>query len=62
MHNAESQSEMPTGALMRVPGPDSDVFKTLQTILGVLSIYWKPLRTLVSSFNIITKVSTGLTS
>ena len=62
MYNAMLQSGVSADAPVRIPGPDSDILKTLQTILGVLSIYWKPLQTLVGPFDYKLNVRSGLTS
>jgi mevalonate kinase len=36
---------------MHVPGLDSEEMNTIQTVLGVLGIYWAPLRRLVRIAN-----------
>lgn len=41
------QSDEYSDQSMKVPGPNSEEMKNLQTVLGVLAIYWKPLRELV---------------
>lgn len=49
MHAAMLESDEFSGTLVDVPGPDSEEIKTHQAVLGILSIYWRPLRTLVRS-------------
>lgn len=41
------QSARSTYRSFQIPAPDSEEMKTIQTVLEVLSIYWKPLRRLV---------------
>ncbi|KAF2814558.1 uncharacterized protein BDZ99DRAFT_515346 [Mytilinidion resinicola] len=44
-------SARPLDPPVQVPGPDSEEIKTIQTVLEILSIYWRPLRRLVIKLN-----------
>jgi len=41
------QSARSVNQSVQVPGLDSEEMRTIQAVLGVLSIYWKPLQRLV---------------
>ncbi|OCK82499.1 hypothetical protein K432DRAFT_433461 [Lepidopterella palustris CBS 459.81] len=45
------QSARSADQSVKVPGPDSEEMQTIQTVLEVLSIYWKPLRRLAIKLN-----------
>lgn len=51
MYTTKLHFSEPVDASAHVPGPDSEELETLQTVLEVLSIYWKPLQVLVSVFD-----------
>ncbi|KAL9087904.1 MAG: hypothetical protein Q9165_006466 [Trypethelium subeluteriae] len=46
-----SQSAWIMDQSTRVPGPESEEMKTIQAVLEVLSVYWKPLRKLAVKLN-----------
>jgi hypothetical protein len=40
-------STLPAGSVLEIPGKDSEEMQTVHIVLGVLSLYWQPLRKLV---------------
>ncbi|KAF2500912.1 hypothetical protein BU16DRAFT_185557 [Lophium mytilinum] len=51
------RSARSTSKSAQIPGPKSEEMKTIQTVLEVLSIYWKPLRRLATKLNIATNTN-----
>jgi len=51
VYKSTMQSARSADQSVQVPGPDSEEMKTIQTVLEVLSIYWKPLRILAIKLN-----------
>jgi hypothetical protein len=47
MLRSVSQSAWPTNEVVEIPESDSEEMRMVQMVLGVLSIYWQPLRKLV---------------